>query len=109
MWFDWIARQVAKKRTTEAVAVLCRTRDGREFAPFSIETPDGRLILCENDELDGDDSSAIAAMRLGSRPDWEKTELYGMPVNQMTDAEVRVALGWALSRVKSLEEQYRDV
>lgn len=29
-----------------------RTKDGRQFAPFSIEFKDNKLILCENEEAE---------------------------------------------------------
>lgn len=55
MWWDWIVGQV-KKHTgfpePSAVPVVCRTKDGREFAPFSIEWRGSTLILCENEEAE---------------------------------------------------------
>lgn len=60
MWFDWIQRQVCKILIELAspgetkVNVVCRTKDGTEFTPFSIEfrdAPRGKtLILCQNEE-----------------------------------------------------------
>lgn len=60
MWFDWIQGQVSKMLIELAsfgetkVNVVCRTKDGKEFTPFSIEfrnAPQGKtLILCQNEE-----------------------------------------------------------
>jgi hypothetical protein len=55
MWFNWLCRQVLRNRGMIAlrqhtVDVVCRTKDGREFSPFSIEWRGSTLILCENEE-----------------------------------------------------------
>lgn len=59
MWFQWLKRMVQdhldKWTPGEAqpkVDVVCRTKDGREFAPFSIEWRGSTLVLCENEEAD---------------------------------------------------------
>jgi len=59
MWFHWIRLQVVKRlryemfmHGTAKVNVICRTKDGREFDPFSIEWRGTTLILCENEEPD---------------------------------------------------------
>lgn len=49
MWLSWIIEQ-AVKLVPAKVNVVCRTADGREFSPFSIEWRGSTLILCENEE-----------------------------------------------------------
>jgi len=54
MWLSWIVEQYTKRAFRRPqpfkVNVVCRTADGREFVPFSIEWKDATLILCENEE-----------------------------------------------------------
>ncbi|QSY98557.1 hypothetical protein J2J97_32140 (plasmid) [Rhizobium bangladeshense] len=55
MWLDWIITQhrlAVSRGQPEKAEVVVRTKDGREFSPFSIEWKDGKLILCENEEVD---------------------------------------------------------
>jgi hypothetical protein len=52
MWWHWLVSRVQANwpHATERVSVLVRTKDGREFAPFSIVWRGATLVLCENDE-----------------------------------------------------------
>lgn len=55
MWLSWLISQVGHLCASgEAIEIVCRTKDGREFKPFSLEREvrNGRMvvILCQNEE-----------------------------------------------------------
>ena len=56
MWFHWLVDQVHRHLVSKGMAakvdIVCRTKDGREFAPFSVEWRGSTLVLCENEEAD---------------------------------------------------------
>lgn len=57
MWLHWLVHRVKDAITAGTyksvkVAIICRTKDGREFAPFSIEHRGDQIILCENEETE---------------------------------------------------------